>query len=353
MSSVGSRAGLTSYPNGRMYNSPTGNNEFDYSTTESHPLHPYPRRPSSYEEMSGSGEYTPNGDHHQYEDPRLLARQINKGPPPCKSEITVKPRKKTNELYERCRADSDGSENLGRRGCCRDVMCFLVSLSFVLAVGALVLVILVILGHLVTVKCGKCLDEVHPNSPVAGASTMEANNERMSKMIKELQHNVTTLNRFVHERDAVIQELLHKEETHARKLIELAHKPTTLVISNAKYNMSKLRGAPGPPGPPGKMGPPGKDGKPGSGNITACVYKVNQAKFSASRASGHDVFVTQPPQSVIIGATCSTNGASESNLVRYQRSFGIQFSCQCRGISTTNSGGAATCYLHYWECPKV
>jgi len=102
------------------------------------------------------------------------------------------------------------------------------------------------------------------------------------------------------------------------------------------------------------MGPPGKDGKPGSGNITACVYKVSQAKFSPSRASGNDVFVLQPKQSIIIGATCSTEGASESNLVRNERNGIVQFGCQCRGVSTTNfGGGTATCYLHYWECPKI
>lgn len=351
MSSVGSRAGLT---NGRMY-SPTSNDEtFDYPSKESHPLHPYPRRPSSYEEMNGSGEYTQDGHHHQYEDPRLLARQINSGPPPCKSEITVKPRKKTNELYERCRADSNDSESSAkRRGCCRDVMCFLVSLTFVIAIAALALVILVILGKLVTVKCGKCLNEVETKSPVSGASTMEANNERMLKMIRELQRNLTALNRIVHLRESVIKELVDKEKAHAKKLSELAHKPTYLVISNAKYNMSQLRGAPGPRGPPGKTGPAGNDGKPGTGNISACVYKVSQTKFSPSRASGHDVFVTQPKQWVIIGATCSTEGASESNLVRNERSDSVQFGCQCRGISTENIPGAATCYLHYWQCPKV
>lgn len=354
MSSVGSRTGLTGYPNGRIHSPSSCTEEFEYPN-ESHPLHPYPRRPSSYEEMSGSGEYTPDGHHHQYEDPRLLARQIRDGPPPCKSEITVKPRKKTNELYERCRTDSNGSESsTGRRVCCRDAMCFLVSLSFVFAVGALALVILVILGHLVTVKCGKCLDEVHPNSPVSGASTMNAHTERMMKMIRELQANLTSLNRVVQKREEVIKELLLKEKTHGERLVELAHKPTTLVIRNAKYNMSKLRGAPGPRGPAGIPGPPGKDGKPGNGNISACVYKMGQTKFSPSAGSGHDVLVNQPRGWLIISATCSTEGASESNLVRYKRADNnVQYQCQCRGRSTVTRRGAATCNIHYWLCPKL
>ncbi|KAK3717911.1 hypothetical protein QZH41_000156 [Actinostola sp. cb2023] len=244
--------------------------------------------------MSGSDEYNQDGHHHQYEDPRLLARQIRHvGPPPCKSEITVKPRKKSNELYERCRTDSDGSENSARRrGCCRDVMCFLVSLSFVFAVGALALVILVILGHLVTAKCGKCLNEVPPNMPISGAVS-NSRSEGMLKMIKELQGNLSALHKVVRHRESVIQQLLEKDDSHSRKLAELAHKPTYVYIRNAKYNISQLRGPPGPRGPTGKQGPPGDDGKSGSGNISTCVYNVKQAKFSPSRSSGHDVFVAQ------------------------------------------------------------
>lgn len=354
MSSVGSRV---EFPN-RVY-SPTP--EDDFENQELRPLNP--RRPSSYEEMNGGDDgYTTEGHLHQYEDPRLLAEQMRrmnaKNPPPCSHEI--RPRKKENDLYERCRTDSDGSESSSRKSSrCRGAMCFLVTLSLMIALAAVAMVVMLILGQLVPKSCENCLKNVRRSEgvPQTGSSSTP-DVKHLEHMIKILQANLTQLHQIVRHRDEVIKKLMETDKSHTEQLNVLFRNQLSDILKNAKYNVTsqlkkELRGEQGPRGLKGERGPPGKPGKPGSGNISTCVYKVVQTKFSPSPSSGHDVFATQKRGWLIISATCSTDGAAQSNLRRVERPTGIQYSCQCKGIAVGNRSGTATCFIHYWQCPKI
>jgi hypothetical protein len=196
------------------------------------------------------------------------------------------------------------------------------------------------------------------DAPRAGSSRSTPNNYHLEKMIKSMQANLTELHKVVKHRDEVIRKLLETDKSHTEQLNILFRNQLSDILKNAKYNVTaqlkkELRGKRGPRGFGGERGPPGINGKPGSGNITTCVYKSNQAKFSPSPSSGHDVFALQPQGWLIISATCSSDGAAESNLKRLVGRRTIQYSCQCRGTSVGNRSGTATCYIHYWQCPKI
>ncbi|XP_031568267.1 uncharacterized protein LOC116302971 [Actinia tenebrosa] len=355
MSSVGSRA---EFPN-RVY-SPTPEDDFD--NQELRPLNPH--LPLSYEEMNGADDsYTREGQLHQYEDPRLLAEQMrrmnnSKIPPPCDHEI--RPRKKANDLYERYRTDSDGSDSSKKSSRCRGAMCFLVTLSLMLALAAVLMAVLLVLGLLVPKSCENCLKNVQHSEgvPRTGTSASTPSTKHLEQMIKILQANLTQLHQIVRHRDDVIKKLMETDKSHTEQLNILFRNQLSDILKNARYNVTaqlkkELRGERGPRGLQGERGPPGEPGKPGSGNISTCVYKVAQVIFSPSRSSSQDVFAYQTSGWLIISATCSTDGAAQSNLRRVEGPNGIQkYSCQCKGIAVAHQG-PATCFIHYWQCPKI
>ncbi|KAJ7351859.1 hypothetical protein OS493_035164 [Desmophyllum pertusum] len=108
-------------------------------------------------------------------------------------------------------------------------------------------------------------------------------------------------------------------------------------------------GSQGPAGPAGSIGPPGPKG---AGNFSSCQYKVVKDS-AAGGVTTALVGQTEPDGKRITGATCSTNFATEYNMLTQLQATGKwRFACSCKGTSALfRPGGDKNCYLHYWECP--
>ncbi|KAJ7351858.1 hypothetical protein OS493_035163, partial [Desmophyllum pertusum] len=108
-------------------------------------------------------------------------------------------------------------------------------------------------------------------------------------------------------------------------------------------------GSQGPAGPAGSIGPPGPKG---AGNFSSCQYKVVKDS-AAGGVTTALVGQTEPDGKRITGATCSTNFATEYNMLTQLLATGKwRYVCSCKGTSALfRPGGDKNCYLHYWECP--
>ncbi|XP_032240402.2 uncharacterized protein LOC116619587 [Nematostella vectensis] len=348
MSSVGSRA---EFPN-RVYTpspEPCDDPFFDHDTE------PFrPRKHSSYEEMNG---FTKEGQLHQYEDPRGLLDQVkrlNQNPPPC-GDSRARPRKKMNDLYERCRADSEicssseNSHHKSQRRCKGMPLCVLIAILF--GIGALALSVLVLAGILVPKACSRCLTEdVHTDASVSASSSTA----QLLMMVRNLHNNVTHLSKKLEAKEAVIKRLLRSDDEQNHQLLKLAHPSAghgggEIEILRGPHGFNGSRGPPGIQGPQGERGPMGP--RAASVNFSSCVYREKSTAFTPSAVSGHDVSVREPKGWVVMAAVCSTEGAVQSNLKRLQAASLVQYNCQCRGRDTSYPS-TARCYIHYWLCPK-
>ncbi|KAJ7351849.1 hypothetical protein OS493_035154, partial [Desmophyllum pertusum] len=99
-------------------------------------------------------------------------------------------------------------------------------------------------------------------------------------------------------------------------------------------------GSQGPAGPAGSIGPPGPKG---AGNFSSCQYKVVKDS-AAGGVTTALVGQTEPDGKRITGATCSTNYATEYNMLTQLQAGGKwRFACSCKGTSALfRPGGVAS-----------
>ena len=369
MASVNSRAELV--PN-RAY-SPTSDDfmmDYDPECQATTPLKP---RQDSYENMNGR-RFADDPSHH-YEDPRKLKdevfhRQDRRPHPPSRSG-NKRPRRKTNEAYEpvsysqkrRRTFTDDGSDDGYNKETCTKLFKVLAFFGFLFALGAAVVVVMLMLGILSVPGCDDCKKELVPSQSSA-AQSVETGQD-LWKVIKEMKSNLSELNRAIRTKNQIISQLQRRDDEHAGKILELEKRAAEAFsfVKNYKLNISSLVGPRGPPGDPGPTGPSGKDGidgrpgKTGPVNMSLCDYRVkNGVPFTAERAgAGQNVIVTENTQERIIGVTCSTVGTTEYNLKSYFNGNQRQYQCMCRGQSSVfpSRAGKAECILHYWVCPLI
>ncbi|KAL9953415.1 hypothetical protein ACROYT_G040832 [Oculina patagonica] len=131
-------------------------------------------------------------------------------------------------------------------------------------------------------------------------------------------------------------------------------------ITEKVNNVSKMAGPIGPPGHNGSQGPAGPagarghPGPKGAGDFSSCQYKVTKEAVTPG-VTWASVTETEPNGKKFLGATCSTNFATEYNFKSQQQPSGKwAYVCTCMGTSgsfTPRRGETKNCYLHYWECP--
>lgn len=233
----------------------------------------------------------------------------------------------------------------------------LVVFGFVFALIAFVLVLLFALGMLSSSNCRQsCHKEL-----VQPVQTSRATQE-FFLIINELRANMSNLYEEIKSRDDIITQLQAHEVDFTRRITELERNETFKLVV---VNKSKIIGPQGPQGfagavgPKGKDGKDGKDGKPGEkgpANVSLCHYStIESTPFTASGSGeGQNVSVTEEPGSKIIGATCSTEGASEYNFItRVNSTTKVrELACECKGKSSVFTAGVdgAKCILNYWVC---
>ncbi|KAJ7351850.1 hypothetical protein OS493_035155 [Desmophyllum pertusum] len=111
-------------------------------------------------------------------------------------------------------------------------------------------------------------------------------------------------------------------------------------ITEKVNDVSKMAGPIGPPGHNGSQGPAGPAGSTGppgpkgAGDFSSCQYKVKRGAappgFTWAVAAE-----TEPNGKRITGATCSTNFATEYNMLSQLQAGGKwRYACSCKGTST-------------------
>ncbi|XP_032238424.2 uncharacterized protein LOC5513022 isoform X2 [Nematostella vectensis] len=330
---------------------------------------------------------------HNYEDPARMAQQsLTNG--------HTGPRRKANNIYEpstlalrplknapncvRNMSTSDESLTTGFTYNSREPLCHRVVLYIVLLLSltASVLVVLMILGILGP----SCHCNNRTNTKVgSSAQAYSTSDEQISQRLAQIQQNLTILQALLQNNSnqgldlkdvngsitlASIENLFKAKITQASDELrafdsDLITRLQSVNITlneqikalSEKEGLPGVNGTSGPPGPPGDMGPPGLNGTrgpPGPANFSACEYKTEMNDGKAQGA-GSDVAVNQiePLDYVLIGASCSTEGAQEHNL----RVVGKNFICTCKGQSKLFPPPSGTslikCYLHYWLCPRL
>lgn len=369
MASVNSRAELV--PN-RAYSPTSDDFMMDYDL-ECQATTPLKSRQDSYENMNGR-RFADDPSHH-YEDPSKLKDEVfhrqDRRPHPPSSSGNKRPRRKTNEAYEPVRYSQkrkrtftdDGSDDGYNKDTCTKLFKVLAFFGFLFALGAAVVVVMLMLGILSVPGCDDCKKELVPSQSSA-AQSVESGQE-LWKVFKEMKSNLSELNQAIRTKNQIISQLERRDNEHAGKILELEQKAAEAFpfVKNYKLNLSSLVGPRGPPGNPGPVGPSGKDGvdgrtgNPGPVNMSLCVYKVKKSvPFTAEKAgAGQNVILTEGTQERIIGVTCSTEGTTEYNLKSYLRGNQRKYMCTCRGESSLfrSNAGKASCIIHFWVCPLI
>ncbi|XP_032238422.2 uncharacterized protein LOC5513022 isoform X1 [Nematostella vectensis] len=298
------------------------------------------------------------------------------------------PRKKKNKLYEGSTKGNDPTKNWkdlqdveSQSGCrrgWREALLARVCLGLVLLCSLLSLLLVILV--LTRTLPGKTTEDVG-----SSAQAYSTSDEQISQRLAQIQQNLTILQALLQNNSnqgldlkdvngsitlASIENLFKAKITQASDELrafdsDLITRLQSVNITlneqikalSEKEGLPGVNGTSGPPGPPGDMGPPGLNGTrgpPGPANFSACEYKTEMNDGKAQGA-GSDVAVNQiePLDYVLIGASCSTEGAQEHNL----RVVGKNFICTCKGQSKLFPPPSGTslikCYLHYWLCPRL
>ena len=349
MASGNSRSGLLTK---RGQYSPTGTDENitngDIELQERVPQKQKPTRQQSYENMD-ERDFSEDVC-HQYEEPvDIRSRNRETGSsrqdPNNAAENTQNKRgKKAGETAD-C---TDGNRHRALPGGFK----ILAFAGFLLTIVAIILVVLLMAGAVPSGKCNECKKDLVLGHDASKSS--ETSQRRLWKVIKELKTSMGRLNSALKKRDETILDLQMQDLELDGKIAELQRKASyrVFVFNGTTFNISNYQGP--QTGVKGDTGLDGRTGKIGSGNMTLCRYMSEESvPFTVDESSVGNVIVTEQEGYRIIGATCSTVGASEYNLKSQINSNNFrQYECECRGKSTlfAAKGGGAKCILHYWQC---
>lgn len=347
MASGNSRLGLLTK---RGY-SPTGTDENitngDIELQERVPQKQKPTRQQSYE---NTDERDFSEDvYHQYEEPvdiRSRNRETSRQDPSNAAENSHNKQRGKNAGEAADCTDGNRHRALPRS------FKILALAGFLLTIAAIILVVLLMAGAVPTGKCNECKKDLVLGQDASKFS--ESSQKRLWKVIKELKTSVSRLNSALKKRDETILDLQMQDLTLDGKIAELQRKASyrVFVFNGTTFNISNYQGP--QTGVKGDTGLDGQTGKIGSGNMTLCRYMSEESvPFTVDESSVGNVIVTEQQGSRIIGATCSTVGASEYNLKSQINSNNFrQYECECRGKSTlfADKSGRAKCVMHYWQC---
>ena len=304
-------------------------------------------RQPSYENMDDRN-FTED-DSHQYEEPEDIHRRkrgthVTDGPSTSGANQPKKKAKKAGEAES-----TDGY----RRTRVPKVFKVLAFGAYLFALAALIMVILLMVGVLSAPSCRECTKELVPGQEES-SKVSETTQERLWKVIKDLKSNVSKLNAEVKRRDKIISKLQSEDQKNEGKIAELQRKANyrVFVFNATTFNISSFLRL--QPSVKGDTGSEGKIGKTVPGNMTLCRYLSEEGTpFTLGSSASGNVIVTEPQGYRIVGATCSTVGASEYNLKSELNSADLrQYECECRGKSSVfkAADGRARCIMHYWMC---
>ena len=348
MASGNSRSGLLTK---RGY-SPTGTDENitkgGIELQERVPQKQNPTRQQSYENMNErdfSEEVC-----HQYEEP-VDIRSRNHETASSVHDSSNSAENTQNRRVKKVRETADCTDGNHRRALPRGFK-ILALVGFLLTIAAIILAVLLMAGAVRTGKCNDCKRDLVLGQDASKSS--ESTQKRLWKVIKELKTSVGRLNATLKKRDETILDLQLQDLKHAGKIAELQRKASyrVFVFNGTTFNISNYQGP--QIGVKGDTFSDGQTGKIGSGNMTLCRYMSEEGvPFTMDESAVGNVIVTEQQGYRIIGATCSTVGASEYNLKSQINSNNFrQYECECRGRSNLFAAkdGRAKCILHYWQC---
>lgn len=309
-----------------------------------------PNRQQSYENMDGQqfGEDVC----HQYEEP-VDVRSRNQETECLTSagepSTSLRENRRNRNVKEARDVDcTDGN----RRVALPTVFKILALAGCFFAILAVILIVLLMTGAVPVGHCGGCKKELVPRQIDSKRSA--STQERLWKDIKELKSNVSRLNAALKKREGTILKLQRQDLKNGGRIAQLERKSgyRVFVFNDTTFNISNFLGP--QIGVKGDNGLDGQMGKVGFGNLTLCRYMSEEGvPFTAGNAADGIVTVTEAKGYRIIGATCSTVGASEYNLRSEINSASFrQYECECRGNSKLFVGtdGRAKCIIHYWMC---
>ena len=316
----------------------------------------------------GRGENYENMDNfdddplHQYEDPLRFQGDPKKGPKlPARKERGT-PRKKENDVYEPAKrrprryTDSSSEDSYygpARRDPCWQCVRVMVFFIFFLALTALVLIAMIVLGFVPVKACDSSCSPVEVPDEQAATATGDGT---FYRTIVELSERVKALEIDLEDKNDVINDLRARDAKQSDRIAELEAKLPLLrdYSGRAVTNVTAIVGPRGPRGFNGSRGPPGPRGPPGKANMSACYYKMEGSSPTTS-GGGPSITVIEKAGERIMSVTCSTLGASEYNMEsKISRDNTTRvYICHCKGTSTLfpESNGKAYCYIHYWVCP--
>ena len=350
MASVNSQAGLFSKkgysPSGTDENMPNGCDiELQVRTPQK------PTRQLSYENLDDR-DFTEDAlASHQYEEPvdiRSRNRERALQDPSASGDNNCNRRKRKQAGDKDC---TDGYHKSSLSNAFKIV----VFAAFLLALAAVVLAVLLMVGGLSVPACRKCKKELVVGHDPSGPSEASGSTQELWEAIKQLRSILAKLNAEVKVRELTISKLQRDDLKNAGKIQALERKASyrIFVFNDTTFNISSYLGQ--QTGVKGENGSNGLTGQTGPGNMTLCRYMSKEgAPYTPDfSGNGQNVIVSEPEGHRIIGATCSTLGASEYNLKSGINAANVrQYECECRGKSSVflALGGRAQCIIHYWMC---
>ena len=345
MASANSRSGL--FPaRGTDENTSNGDIELQVQL----PPKQKPNRQQSYENIDGQ-DFVEDVC-HQYEEPvdiRSRNQETERLTSAGEANTSLRENRRNGNVKEATEVDcTDGNRRVALPG----VFKILAVAGCFFAILAVILVVLLMTGAVRVGHCGECKSE--PVSRQIDSKRSASTQERLWKDIKELKSNVSRLNAALKKREGTIWKLQRQDLKNGGRIAELERKSgyRVFVFNDTTFNISNFLGP--QIGVKGDSGLDGQMGKVGSGNLTLCRYMSEESvPFTVGDAAVGIVTVTEQNGYRIIGATCSTMGASEYNLRSEINSLSLrQYECECRGKSKlfVRRDGRAKCIIHYWMC---
>jgi len=251
------------------------------------------------------------------------------------------------------------------------VVAAVVAVSFLVAVTTLILALTMIMSRNTRAAYTDCAasQELYRTSAMKSADIerIGRNSENITSVENRLEKKIQELTERLKFTELELNTLKSLQPSTAILVNELkdiwtivnATAEKTLILTNNVNNISKMSGPIGPPGFNGSQGPAGPAGSigapgpKGAGDFSACQYKTVTETQTPGDSSVSAV-LAEPNGKRVLGVSCSTNFATEYNLISTVRNNVRGYACTCKGSSSLFSpfgGQQKSCYIHYWECP--